>query len=63
VDTKDNVVFPMFKHHKMEALTKALIDSIYENGEGASVAEVVGAIEFCKMHFINEAYDRVEGEK
>jgi hypothetical protein len=62
VSTKDNVLFPMFKHHKTEALTKAIIDAVYENGEGVSVAEVIGALEFCKIHFIDEASNRVEGE-
>jgi hypothetical protein len=62
VSTKDNVLFPMFKHHKTEALTKAIIDAVYENGEGVSVAEIIGALAFCKIHFIEEALSRVEGE-
>ena len=61
MDTKDNVVFPMFRHHKTEALTKAILDAVYENAEGVSVAEVIGSLEFCKIHFIDEASNRVEG--
>ena len=38
---EDNVVFPMFKHHKAEALTKSIIDAVYENAEGVSIAEVL----------------------
>ena len=60
---EDNVVFPMFKHHKTEALTKAILDAVYENAEGISIAEVIGALEFCKIHFIDEASSRVEGEE
>ena len=56
---EDNVVFPMFKHHKAEALTKSIIDAVYENAEGVSIAEVIGALEFCKIHFIDEASSRV----
>ena len=61
MDTKDNVVFPMFRHHKTEALTKAILDAVYENAEGVSIAEVIGSLEFCKIHFIDEASNRVEG--
>ena len=61
MNNKDNVVFPMFKHYKTEALTKSIIDAVYENGEGVSIAEVIGALEFCKIHFIEEASNRVEG--
>jgi len=63
MNNKDNVVFPMFKHHKTEALTESILDAVYENAEGVSVAEVIGALEFCKIHFIDEASNRVEGEK
>ena len=61
MNNKDNVVFPMFKHYKTEALTKSIIDAVYENAVGVSVAEVIGALEFCKIHFIEEASNRVEG--
>lgn len=60
MEQKDNVVFPMFRHHKVGALTKALVDVVYEHGEGVSVAEIVGAIEFCKMHFYEDACRRAE---
>ena len=61
MNNKDNVVFPMFKHYKTEALTKAILDAVYENAEGVSIAEVIGSLEFCKIHFIDEASNRVEG--
>ena len=61
MNNKDNVVFPMFRHHKTEALTKSIIDAVYENGEGVSIAEVIGSLEFCKIHFIDEASNRAEG--
>jgi hypothetical protein len=57
---KDNVLTPMFRHHKVAALTKALVDTVYEHGEGVSVAEVIGTLEFVKMHFIEEAGHREE---
>ena len=63
MSNKDNVVFPLFKHYKTEALTKAIVDAVYENAEGVSVAEVIGALEFCKIHFINEASNRAEGDE